>query len=203
MQFLQHKRPSLNMYEKAVQSTCTYMTFKRPLIQSSFLCCLIVSSIGVNGKTWRIIKNWYEGGSCCVKLEDRLSNDFLIQRGVHQGSVLSPTLFLLVMDPFLKKLESASLGLKINDLQEASVMLMILGLSLTVLPPSMTSQMQSSHSRLKTSCNSILLNVTLCPFQDRIEVLNHNYPWMVSLSPAMMVLNAWAMFGAALSHPSL
>lgn len=51
-----------------------------------------------------------------MKLEDRLSNDFPIQRGVRQGSVLSPTLFLLVMDPLLKKLESASLGLKINDL---------------------------------------------------------------------------------------
>ena len=33
-----------------------------------------------------------------------------------RGSVLSPTLFLLVMDPLLKILESASLGLKINDL---------------------------------------------------------------------------------------
>ena len=73
-------------------------------------------SIGVNGKTWRIIKDWYEGGSCRVKLEDRFSNAFLVQRGVRQGSVLSPTLFLLVMDPLLKKLESASLGLKINDL---------------------------------------------------------------------------------------
>ena len=73
-------------------------------------------SIGVNRKTWRIIKNWYKGGSCCVKLEDRLSNDFPAQRGVREGSVLSPTLFLLVMDPLLKKLESASLGLKINDL---------------------------------------------------------------------------------------
>ena len=39
-------------------------------------------SIGVNGKTWRIIKNWYEGSSCCVKLEDRLSKSFSVQRGV-------------------------------------------------------------------------------------------------------------------------
>lgn len=28
-----------HVYEKAVQSTCAYMTFKRPLIWSSFLCC--------------------------------------------------------------------------------------------------------------------------------------------------------------------
>ena len=46
------------------------------------------------GKTWRIINSWYEGGSCCVKVEDRLSNAFPVQRGVQQGSVLSPTLFL-------------------------------------------------------------------------------------------------------------
>ena len=51
-----------------------------------------------------------------MKLEDKLSNAFPVQRGVRQGSVLSPTLFLLVMDRLLKKLESASLGLKINDL---------------------------------------------------------------------------------------
>lgn len=33
----------------------------------------------------------------CVKLEDRLSKSFSIQRGVRQGSVLSPTLFLLFL----------------------------------------------------------------------------------------------------------
>ena len=52
-------------------------------------------STGVNGKAWRIIKNWYEGGSGCVKLEDRYSNVFPIERGVRQGSVFSPTLFSL------------------------------------------------------------------------------------------------------------
>ena len=86
--------------------------------------------IGVSGKTWRIIKNWYDGGSCCVKLEDGHSNIFPIERGVRQGSVLSPALFLLVIDPRLREMESANLGLMINNfLLEVLLMLMTLELS--------------------------------------------------------------------------
>ena len=161
-------------------------------------------SIGVNGKTWRIIKNWYEGSSWCVKLEDRLSNDFPIQRGVCQGSVLSPTLFLLVMDPLLKKLESASLGLKINDLFVGGFAHADNIRTITNSTSSLNDQLDAVFSF--TSEYFLQLNPSkceLCPFQDRIEVLNYNYPWMVSLSPAMTVLNAWAMFGAAFSQPSL
>ena len=36
---------------------------------------------GVSGKTWRILKDWYEGGKCKVKVEGRLSEEFL-WRGV-------------------------------------------------------------------------------------------------------------------------
>ena len=52
--------------------------------------------VGVNGKMWRLLKNWYNGGSCKVKLDGMLSHSFLVERGVKQGSVLSPALFLLV-----------------------------------------------------------------------------------------------------------
>ena len=37
---------------------------------------------GVNGKMWRLLKNWYESCSCQVKLDGRLSNSFSIVRGV-------------------------------------------------------------------------------------------------------------------------
>ena len=90
-------------------------------------------SIGVNGKTWRIIKNWYEGGSCCVKLEGRLSNDFPIYSSSLSHTVPPCDGFLL------KKLESASLGLKINDLFVGGFSHADEIISLTVLPPSMTS----------------------------------------------------------------
>ncbi len=39
-----------------------------------------------------------------------------IERGVRQGSVLSPTLFSIVMDPLLKIMESSGLGLNVNNL---------------------------------------------------------------------------------------
>jgi len=58
---------------------------------------------GINGKMWRLLKNWYEDDSCQVKLDGRLSGRYSVERGVKQGSVLSPTLFLFVMDP-LKQL---------------------------------------------------------------------------------------------------
>ena len=73
----------------------------------------IFFSIDVDEKTWRIIKNWYGGCSCCVTLGDKLSNSFPWQfreACVRALYVLSPTLFLLVMNPLLKKkLESTNL----------------------------------------------------------------------------------------------
>ena len=69
---------------------------------------------GVNGKMWRLLKSWYEGESCQVKLDGKLSQSFPVGRGVKQGSVLSPALFLLVMDPLLRQPQASGLGLTIN-----------------------------------------------------------------------------------------
>ncbi len=48
--------------------------------------------VGVNGKMRRLLKNWYEGGSCSVRVDGRLSESFSVEYGVKQGSVLSPEL---------------------------------------------------------------------------------------------------------------
>ena len=66
---------------------------------------------GVNGKMWRLLKSWYEGGSCQARLDGKLSQSFPVGRGVKQCSVLSPALFLLVMDPLLRQLQASGLGL--------------------------------------------------------------------------------------------
>ena len=57
---------------------------------------------GISGKLWRLLKNWYEEVSCYVKIDGKSSEKFKVERRVRQGSVLSPSLFLLVMDPLLR-----------------------------------------------------------------------------------------------------
>ena len=65
---------------------------------------------GINGKTWRLIKDWYNHPRSRVKVGGQLLAEFTLEHGVLQGSVLSPVLFLLVMDPLLRELEHNSLG---------------------------------------------------------------------------------------------
>ena len=71
-------------------------------------------SIGINGKLWRLLKHWYSTSSAKVKVNGHISSSFDICRGVRQGSVLSPTLFLAVMDILLKWLRESGHGLHVR-----------------------------------------------------------------------------------------
>ena len=71
---------------------------------------------GITGKAWRLIRQWYKDPESAVRVKGMLSSFFTIYRGVRQGSVLSPVLFLLVMDPLLLDLKQKSCGLNIKGL---------------------------------------------------------------------------------------
>ena len=70
--------------------------------------------IGVNGRCWRIILNWYTSAQGKVHLNTGFSDPFPISRGVKQGSVLSPLLFLIAVDPLLKTLKCKHDSLSIH-----------------------------------------------------------------------------------------
>ena len=71
--------------------------------------------IGVNAKTWRILHSWYTDCRSSIRLRQHVSSSFPVGRGVRQGSILSPALFLLVMDPLLRHLQSQSIGASVNS----------------------------------------------------------------------------------------
>ena len=60
--------------------------------------------------------NWHENLHAQVKVGKFLSDHLPIIRGIRQGSVMSPSLFNLVMDPLLADLKSKDLGLSIQGL---------------------------------------------------------------------------------------
>ena len=66
---------------------------------------------GVRGKCWRLLRDWYHNLTSQVRLGSHTSESFTISRGIRQGSVLSPMLFNLVMDPLLTELLEKSLGI--------------------------------------------------------------------------------------------
>ena len=79
------------------------------LLQSLF-------NAGINGKSWRLIRNCYNNLYAVVKCSSTLSHPFPVTRGVQQGSVLSPIFFLMVIDALLLQLKESRCGSSICGL---------------------------------------------------------------------------------------
>ena len=96
--------PLLGMYdlEKAYDSVEHCILLERLL------------EVGVGGRVWRIIANWYSSSESSIRLPSTVSSSFPVTRGVRQGSVLSPLLFLMVMDSLLKNFRRSNVGLSVS-----------------------------------------------------------------------------------------
>ena len=76
--------------------------------------------MGINVKTWRMIKSFYEKPTCRVQVNGKLSEQFVLQRGVRHGSVLSPILFLILTDSLLADLAQANWRISIKGVYTGS-----------------------------------------------------------------------------------
>jgi hypothetical protein len=62
-----------------------------------FICYTIIA-FGFPPKFINIIRQLYENATCQVIHDGKLKETFTIQTGVRQGCILSPTIFLMVID---------------------------------------------------------------------------------------------------------
>jgi hypothetical protein len=65
--------------------------------------CGRLSEYGIPPKILNLIKEMYEGFRCKVLHEGKLTENFIISTGVRQGCILSPIIFLLVLDRIMRK----------------------------------------------------------------------------------------------------
>ena len=72
----------------------------------------IVSAYNIPDKFVNIMKSFYNNSRCCLRLGTNFSDLFEIKTGVRQGCILSPFLFLLVIDYGLRKCDLKNFGLQ-------------------------------------------------------------------------------------------
>ncbi len=162
---------------------------------------------GTNSKTWRLLCNLYDDYSSQVRLNQDRSPPFKLERSVCQGSILSPCLFLLVMNPLLKQLHGLSSRLSVKNNYAVGFLHADDTKTLDSSPVSLEEQI-SAVSRF-TSQNFLKLNASKCevivfkkqgsssqpvpslstgmtfPLKDEVKCLG--YLWKSNLSSSSMV----------------
>ncbi len=69
----------------------------------------------IDGKMYRAIQGLYRNTESCIKINNMLSEWFLVNNGVRQGDNLSPTLFSLYVNELAKEIRNMNLGVKIGN----------------------------------------------------------------------------------------
>ena len=110
-------------------------------------------SRGIDGKCWWLIQSYYERPNARVKVNDCLSCEFIIERDVRQGSVLSPSLFLLLIDSLLHRLMEANVGVSLEGIY-VGTLAHVDDLSLTCNPHSSEKQALIIHEFLTENLNA-------------------------------------------------
>ena len=76
---------------------------------------------GISGKLFRVIRNLFSRNIANVLVDGFLSPDFIINRGVLQGSKLGPILFNVFINDLLIELNASKLGATIGKLLVAAL----------------------------------------------------------------------------------
>ena len=71
--------------------------------------------MGIKGKFWRIIKDFYRKTCVKIRINGKFSEEFQSEKGVKQGGVLSPILFSLFINELIMEIKKAEMGIKLKE----------------------------------------------------------------------------------------
>ena len=71
--------------------------------------------IGIQGRTFNWIKDFFSNRTIQVKIGQQLSSTFLIENGTAQGSVISPLLFLIMINDLTDNISDSNISLFADD----------------------------------------------------------------------------------------
>ena len=76
--------------------------------------------MGISGKTWRILYKGYNDFRCKVRVDNKLSDWYVMQCGIHQGGFLSLMKYTAFIDSLLIELEMSQLCCTVCKIQSST-----------------------------------------------------------------------------------
>jgi hypothetical protein len=76
-----------------------------------------LKALGVEGKMLRMVASLYRSTEGCVRVNDQCTASFPIVRGVRQGGVLSPLLFVAFINDILDQMRREGLGVRVPQIE--------------------------------------------------------------------------------------
>ena len=74
-----------------------------------------LSSLGINGNIYNMIKAMYTGATSAVQIKSFTTNWFLIKTGIRQGDSLSPTLFAIFINDLATEIKEKHNGVILKN----------------------------------------------------------------------------------------
>ena len=69
----------------------------------------------IDQSMWRAIVNYHKFSKAMVKINNQMSDEFILKEGVKQGGILSPYLFNYFMNKLLVESDNLNLGASIGN----------------------------------------------------------------------------------------
>ena len=76
-----------------------------------------MKQVGIRGKMHRVLKSLYGGVQSAVIVEEEITDWFEVNMGLRQGCMLSPILFIIVIDELARRVKATGRGVRLGNIK--------------------------------------------------------------------------------------